>query len=77
VPYTTDLTSSFVGVVLVTASDNSLSASAEPAYPDLPSHPILGDVAALLGAALYSVYVVYMKVKVGDEDRADSQLLLG
>jgi len=65
-------------VVLVTQSDNSLSASsAEPMYPDLPSHPILGDLAALLGAALYSVYVVYMKVKVGDEDRADSQLLLG
>ena len=72
------LTCSFVGVVLVTQSDNSLSASsAEPMYPDLPSHPILGDLAALLGAALYSVYVVYMKVKVGDEDRADSQLLLG
>jgi len=77
---------SFIGVVLVTHSDSSLSAAQEvvpPTTPDgtpatgLPAHPILGDFAALMGAALYSVYVVYMKVKVGDEDRADMQLLLG
>ena len=44
---------------------------------DLPSHPILGDAAALLSSAFYAVYVVFLKVKVGDETRADMQLMLG
>ena len=68
---------SFLGVILVTRSDSSLSSAAEGTYPDIPSHPVLGDLAALLSAAFYAVYVVFLKVRVGDEERADMQLMLG
>ena len=66
---------SFLGVVLVTRSDSTLSTESNP--HDLPSHPIAGDLAALLSAAFYAVYVILLKVRVGDEDRADMQLMLG
>ncbi|KAK4688430.1 solute carrier family 35, member F5, partial [Tremellales sp. Uapishka_1] len=66
---------SFLGVLLVTQSDSSLSTAIQDM--DLPTHPILGDFAALLSAAFYAVYVVLLKVRVGDEDRADMQLMLG
>lgn len=39
--------------------------------------PILGDALALLSAAFYSVYVILLKVRLGDESRADTQLMLG
>ncbi|WWC87955.1 uncharacterized protein L201_002855 [Kwoniella dendrophila CBS 6074] len=65
---------SFIGVLLVTQSDSSLTESAEPT---LPSHPIFGDFLALLSAAFYSVYVILLKVRVVDEERADMQLMLG
>jgi len=67
---------SFLGVLLVTKSDSTIEVSASP-EPDLPSHPLLGDSAALLSAAFYAVYVVFLKVRVGDEERADMQLMLG
>lgn len=70
-----DLISSFLGVILVTQSDSTLSTELDS--HDLPSHPILGDLAALLSAAFYAVYVILLKVRVGDEDRADMQLMLG
>ena len=70
-----ELTSdSFLGVVLVTKSDSAIS----PASSDnLPSQPLLGDLFALLSAAMYAVYVILMKVAIGDEERADMRLLLG
>ncbi|WVQ93489.1 hypothetical protein IAU59_000563 [Kwoniella sp. CBS 9459] len=69
---------SFIGVLLVTKSDNSLSPSVViPDEPALPSHPIFGDFLALLSAAFYAVYVILLKVRVVDEERADMQLMLG
>ncbi|OCF38737.1 solute carrier family 35, member F5 [Kwoniella heveanensis CBS 569] len=69
---------SFIGVLLVTKSDNSLSPSViTPDEPALPSHPIFGDFLALLSAAFYAVYVILLKVRVVDEERADMQLMLG
>ncbi|WVQ64959.1 uncharacterized protein L199_003129 [Kwoniella botswanensis] len=67
--------SSFIGVLLVTQSDSSLTSSSEPG--SLPSHPIFGDFLALLSAAFYAVYVILLKVRVVDEERADMQLMLG
>ncbi|WVW80219.1 hypothetical protein I302_102197 [Kwoniella bestiolae CBS 10118] len=67
--------SSFIGVLLVTQSDSSLTSSSEP--DSLPSHPIFGDSLALLSAAFYAVYVILLKVRVVDEERADMQLMLG
>ncbi|GFZ42497.1 hypothetical protein JCM24511_00212 [Saitozyma sp. JCM 24511] len=68
---------SFLGVLLVTRSDSTITTSAADTSPDLPSHPILGDLAALLSASFYAVYVVFLKVRVKDEERADMQLMLG
>lgn len=68
---------SFLGVLLVTRSDSTITTSAADTGPDLPSHPILGDLAALLSASFYAVYVVFLKVRVKDEERADMQLMLG
>ncbi|WWC60377.1 uncharacterized protein I303_102949 [Kwoniella dejecticola CBS 10117] len=65
---------SFIGVLLVTQSDSSL---VEESEPSLPTHPIFGDFLALLSAAFYSVYVILLKVRVVDEERADMQLMLG
>ncbi|WWC68568.1 uncharacterized protein I206_102497 [Kwoniella pini CBS 10737] len=65
---------SFIGVLLVTQSDSSL---VEESESTLPSHPIFGDFLALLSAAFYSVYVILLKVRVVDEERADMQLMLG
>jgi solute carrier family 35 protein F5 len=68
---------SFLGVLLVTRSDSTITSASPDTQPDLPSHPVLGDFAALLSASFYAVYVVFLKVRVGDEDRADMQLMLG
>lgn len=57
----------------MTRSDSSISS----ANADLPPHPILGDMLALTSACCFAVYVVLMKVKLGSEDRADMQMLLG
>lgn len=63
-----------MGVILVTKSDSSIS----PASTDnLPANPLAGDFLALLSAAMYAVYVIWMKVAIGDEERADMRLLLG
>jgi solute carrier family 35 protein F5 len=66
---------SFIGVLIVTHSDSAISSSVADA--DLPTRPLLGDAAALLSASFYAIYVVLLKVRVGDEDRADMQLMLG
>lgn len=67
---------SFAGVVLVTRSDSYLS-SEELNTAEIPPHPVLGDIATLLSAAFYAAYTILIRVRVGDEDRADSKLLLG
>lgn len=72
------LTCSFIGVILVTRSDSTAeAASVEATGTNIPTHPILGDVLSLLSAAWYSIYVILLKVRIGDESRADTQLLLG
>ncbi|WVQ78806.1 hypothetical protein IAT38_000897 [Cryptococcus sp. DSM 104549] len=74
---------SFLGVLLVTHSDSTIapsdlpSALAEAGAAEIPTHPILGDVLALTSAAFYAVYVILLKVRVVDEERADMQLMLG
>jgi solute carrier family 35 protein F5 len=70
---------SFVGVVMVTRSDSTLSTSLIDPSSDLglPTHPVLGDLAAILSACFYAIYVILLKKQVGDEDRADMQLMLG
>ncbi|CAK9781065.1 hypothetical protein CC85DRAFT_282573 [Cutaneotrichosporon oleaginosum] len=69
---------SFIGVILVTRSDStSESAGIDATGTNLPTHPILGDVLSLLSAAWYSIYVILLKVRIGDESRVDTQLLLG
>ncbi|KAI9632695.1 uncharacterized protein MKK02DRAFT_41004 [Dioszegia hungarica] len=68
---------SFVGVVMVTRSDSTLSSSSSSTLSDLPAHPVLGDLAAILSACFYAKYVILLKKQVGDEDRADMQLMLG
>ncbi|RZK79965.1 MAG: peptide chain release factor N(5)-glutamine methyltransferase [Pedobacter sp.] len=77
-PYITEteaaLMESFFGVILVTQSDSAISSTDNS---DLPPHPILGDMLALTSACCFAVYVVLMKVKLGSEDRADMQMLLG
>ena len=67
--------SSFVGVLLVTSSDSNLSD--DTPVESLPTRPILGDATALLGAMCYAIYAILLKVKLGDEYRADTQLMLG
>ncbi len=72
------LTHSFIGVILVTRSDStSESAGIDATGTNLPTHPIWGDLLSLLSAAWYSIYVILLKVRIGDESRADTQLLLG
>ncbi|RSH77910.1 uncharacterized protein EHS24_002983 [Apiotrichum porosum] len=65
---------SFIGVVLVTRSDMSIQPSEATIQP---LNPIWGDLLSLLSAAFYSVYVILLKVRLGDESRADTQLMLG
>ncbi|KAF7784410.1 hypothetical protein Agabi119p4_575 [Agaricus bisporus var. burnettii] len=75
---------SFLGVVLVSLSDSQAStASGQSSSLDSTlrstdsSLPLFGDVLALISAFFYAVYVVFLKVKIGDESRIDTQLLLG
>lgn len=73
---------SFLGVLLVTHSDSlsSSSTSSSSTFSSLSSvssHPIFGDALALTSAAFYAVYVILLKVRVVDEERADMQLMLG
>ncbi|WVN90701.1 uncharacterized protein L203_105943 [Cryptococcus depauperatus CBS 7841] len=75
---------SFLGVVLVTKSDSTTASSSFLPISDTPldlpippSRPIFGDLLALTSAAFYAIYVVLLKVRIVDEERADMQLLLG
>lgn len=82
---------SFVGVLLVSLSDNNSSDPAvsvpppdtppiPPTAPErdyTPSSPLLGDALALLSALFYAIYVTLLKVRIGDESRIDMQLFFG
>ena len=61
-------------MLLVTHSDSTISPSEQA---NLPTHPVLGDCLALLSALFYAAYVILLKVRIGDEGRADMQLMLG
>ncbi|TXT12900.1 hypothetical protein VHUM_01301 [Vanrija humicola] len=67
---------SFIGVILVTHSDSTVQRNLANAA-DMPTHPVLGDLASLLSAMFYSIYVILLKVRLGDESKADTQLMLG
>jgi solute carrier family 35 protein F5 len=36
-----------------------------------------GDALALLSAFCYAIYVILLKVRIGDEERVDMQLFFG
>lgn len=80
---------SFIGILLVSLSDSSGS-SARDDPPGAPegvskirrfvggySNPLLGDSFALLTAVLFAVYLVLLKVRIGQESRVDMQLFFG
>lgn len=67
--------SSFFGLILVTHSD-SLIATASSTFNG-PRNPLLGDMLALLSAFCYAIYVILLKVRIGDEERIDMQLFFG
>ena len=72
-------TYSFFGLILVTHSD-SLLASVSTTLPDPTAHvkrPMWGDALALLSAFCYAIYVILLKVRIGDEERVDMQLFFG
>lgn len=92
ITHTTNPYSSFIGVILVSLSDNSSSEpaisvpppdtpiSTPPTAPErdyTPSNPLLGDALALLSALFYAIYVTLLKVRIGDESRIDMQLFFG
>ncbi|KAG9103270.1 hypothetical protein FRC06_011561 [Ceratobasidium sp. 370] len=80
---------SFVGCVLVSLADTSGKNPAQPPaempIPPGSSHPqaYLGkshdprDLLALGSALFYALYVVLLKVRIGDESRIDMQLFFG
>lgn len=71
---------SFVGVVLVSVSDGS-SGSSEATASSTDTHtnpaPVLGDIIALVGAAVCALYMVLFKRRVRDESRVDMRLMFG
>ncbi|KAG7553563.1 hypothetical protein FFLO_02995 [Filobasidium floriforme] len=74
---------SFIGLVLVTHSDSllaSVSTTLPGDQPDPTAHvkrPMWGDALALLSAFCYAIYVILLKVRIGDEERVDMQLFFG
>ncbi|KCV70608.1 hypothetical protein, variant [Fonticula alba] len=65
------------GVVMVAltdaSGDTSGSGSSGSGAP-LPPNPLLGDLLALGGAILYGLYIVLLKLRIGHEERMNSQL---
>ncbi|KAH8835184.1 vacuolar membrane protein [Flagelloscypha sp. PMI_526] len=75
---------SFAGVVLVSVSDSSSTKAGPAAHPDAnhnqateATQPLLGDSLALIGALFYALYVILLKVKIGEESRINMQLFFG
>ena len=63
---------SIIGVILVATQDTQ--------QPDTQSYLtdlIIGDILALIGAALYGAYTVFLKYKVRNEERVSMPLFFG
>jgi solute carrier family 35 protein F5 len=75
-----DANSSFFGVLLVSSADSfsPTTALATALDVDIP-HPyrLTGDLLSLLSALFYSIYLILLKVRIGDERRIDMQLFFG
>ncbi|THH07613.1 hypothetical protein EW145_g3249 [Phellinidium pouzarii] len=78
------VTTSFLGVVLVSVSDSASAIPHDPAADvpgflrhSLQASSILGDFLALLSALCYALYVILLKVKIKEESRIDMQLFFG
>lgn len=73
---------SFIGVVLVSASDSVASETGDLIklntlhLPQVAS-AVFGDCLALLSAAFYALYVILLKVRIKEESRIDMQLFFG
>lgn len=71
---------SFFGLLLVTHSDSLLPAAAFDIGREAGSqvnNPIWGDMLALASAFCYAVYVILLKVQIGNEEKVDMQLFFG
>ncbi|KAF8678430.1 Lysophospholipase catalytic domain [Rhizoctonia solani] len=73
---------SFAGSVLVSLADSPGTESpitGSPRFNSGHSHPqaIVGDFLALGSALFYALYVVLLKVRIGDESRINMQLFFG
>ena len=80
---------SFTGVLLVSLSDSSQTATQNGVIPDTISkverfvrdgeysNPLLGDFLALSSAIFYAFYVILLKVRVRRESRINMQLFFG
>lgn len=67
--------SSLLGVTLVSLSDSQVASS--PDDTQRPTHPLWGDLMALLSAVFYACYVSLVKLRAGDESRLDMPYFLG
>lgn len=70
--------------MIVSVSDSTAAKSGPASRPDLShgqnveaTQPVLGDCLALIGALFYALYVIILKVRVGEESRIDMQLFFG
>jgi len=73
---------SFGGVVLVSLSDSSQMPPSPTTPPErslstFASAAAFGDILALLSALFYSLYVIFLKVRIRSESRIDMQLFFG
>ncbi|KAI8343518.1 hypothetical protein BC941DRAFT_411611 [Chlamydoabsidia padenii] len=73
---------SFVGVILVSYSDQNTYPSNDPTDATLTPSPtissaLIGDILALLGALFYGGYTTLLKVRIGDESRINMPLFFG
>ncbi|KAI5124626.1 hypothetical protein M0805_004236 [Coniferiporia weirii] len=75
---------SFLGVVLVSASDSTPIIHDGPMigalrlfHRSLPTSSLFGDALALLSAIFYALYVILLKVQIKEESRIDMQLFFG
>ncbi|QRV79512.1 hypothetical protein RhiJN_07527 [Ceratobasidium sp. AG-Ba] len=71
----------FVGGVLVSVGDTPGTNPSKPPIDTFPLRPdglaYFGDILALGSALFYALYVVLLKVRIGDESRIDMQLFFG
>lgn len=57
------------GTIIVSLADSSSTESSSSSkLKEVASNPLLGDILALLSAALYAVYITLIRKKLPDED---------